>query len=75
MNAEMLKLVASGKVKPLIEKVLPFDQIKEGLQVIKNHRVVGKIVVKVNWRLALVFPFVNQHYYKGLLMVRNSQRR
>lgn len=48
MNAEMLKLVASGKVKPLIEKVLPFDQIKEGLQVIKNHRVVGKIVVKVN---------------------------
>lgn len=48
MNAEMLKLVASGKVKPLIEKVLPFNQIKEGLQIIKDHRVVGKIVVKVN---------------------------
>lgn len=47
MNDEMLQLVAKGKVKPLIEKVLPFAQIKEGLQAIKDHQVVGKIVVKM----------------------------
>ncbi len=48
MNAAMLDLVAAGKVDPLIEKVLPFAQIKEGLQAIKDHQVVGKIVVKVD---------------------------
>lgn len=47
MNAEMLQLAANGKVNPLIEKVLPFAQIKEGLQAIKDHQVVGKIVVKI----------------------------
>ena len=48
MNAAMLNLVAAGKVDSLIEKVLPFAQIKEGLQAIKDHQVVGKIVVKVD---------------------------
>lgn len=47
MNAEMLQLAANGKVNPLIEKVLPFAQIKEGLKAIKDHQVVGKIVVKI----------------------------
>ena len=49
MNAAMLNLVAAGKVDSLIEKVLPFAQIKEGLQAIKDHQVVGKIVVKVDY--------------------------
>lgn len=48
MNAAMLDLAAAGKVNPLIEKVLPFDQLKAGLQAIKGHRVVGKLVVRVN---------------------------
>lgn len=47
MNAELLQLVAEGKVKPLIEKVISFDQAKEGLQAIKDHQVVGKLVVKM----------------------------
>ena len=48
MNAEILKLIANGDVKPLIEKVIPFDQIIEGLIAIKNHEVVGKLVAKIS---------------------------
>lgn len=48
MNAAMLELAAAGKVDPLIEQVLPFDQIKAGLQAIKDHQVVGKLVVKID---------------------------
>ncbi|MFQ9706739.1 MAG: zinc-binding dehydrogenase [Limosilactobacillus pontis] len=47
MNAEMLNLAAAGKVDPLIEKVISFDQIKAGLQAIKDHQVVGKLVAKI----------------------------
>ena len=48
MNAEMLNLAAAGKVDPLIEKVISFDQIKAGLQAIKDHQVVGKLVAKID---------------------------
>lgn len=48
MNAEMLALAAVGKVDPLIEYVLSFDQIKAGLQAIKDHQVVGKLVVRID---------------------------
>ena len=47
MNAEMLNLAAAGKVDPLIEKVISFDQIKAGLQASKDHQVVGKLVAKI----------------------------
>lgn len=47
MNAEMLNLAAAGKVDPLIEKIISFDQIKAGLQAIKDHQVVGKLVAKI----------------------------
>lgn len=48
MNAKMLKLIADEDVKPLTGKVAPFDQIIEGLTVIKNHKIVGRLVVKVD---------------------------
>lgn len=48
MNAEMLKLISNGDVKPLIEKVISFDQIIDGLTAIKNHEVVGKLVAKID---------------------------
>lgn len=48
MNAELLQLVATGKVAPLIEKVISFDQLKNGLQAIKDHQVVGKLVAKID---------------------------
>ena len=48
MNSEMLALAAAGKVDPLIEKVISFDQIKDGLQAIKDHRVIGKLVAEID---------------------------
>lgn len=48
MNAKMLKLIANGDVKPLIEKVIPFDQIIDGLTAIKKYEVVGKLVAKID---------------------------
>lgn len=48
MNKEVLQLASQGRVKPLIEKVLPFDQLVQGLQMIKDRQVMGKLVVKVD---------------------------
>ena len=47
MNGELLDLVKNEEVKPLIEKVIPFDQIIEGLNEIKERKVIGKIVVRM----------------------------
>ena len=54
MNAEMLKLIANGDVKPLIEKVIPFDQIIDGLIAIKSHEVVGKLVAKIDYAVCKI---------------------
>lgn len=48
MNAAMLQLAANGQIDPMIQRVVSFDQIKDALRSIKDHQVVGKIVVKVN---------------------------
>ena len=47
MNSEVLALLSDGKIDPLIERVLSFDEIKYGLQLIKDHRVTGKLVATV----------------------------
>ncbi|HJF53724.1 MAG TPA: zinc-binding dehydrogenase [Limosilactobacillus coleohominis] len=47
MNSEVLALLSDGKINPLIERVLSFDEIKHGLQLIKDHRVTGKLVAKI----------------------------
>ncbi|MGF1756784.1 zinc-binding dehydrogenase [Photobacterium sagamiensis] len=40
-------LVAEGKLDPMVEQVLPFEQLTDGLQQLKDHRHSGKLVVKV----------------------------
>lgn len=47
MNAEVLQLMSQGKINPLIEKVLPFEQIVDGLKMLKQRQVKGKLVVKL----------------------------
>jgi alcohol dehydrogenase len=42
----LLALVAGGKMKPVIDKVLPLDQAKEGLRLIEDREVIGKVVVR-----------------------------
>lgn len=47
MNREVLQLASAGSINPLIEKVLSFEQLCQGLKMLKNHEVTGKLVVKV----------------------------
>src|SRR5450631_1630295 len=41
----LMKLIADGKTKPVIDKVLPLDEAKEGLRLIQDREVMGKVVV------------------------------
>ncbi len=41
----LMKLIAEGKMRPVIDKVLPLDQAREGLRLIQDREVIGKVVV------------------------------
>src|SRR5262245_19594603 len=43
--AALLKLIGEGKIKPVIDKVLPLEQAREGLRLIQDREVFGKVVV------------------------------
>jgi alcohol dehydrogenase len=41
----LMDMIAHGKMRPLIEKVLPLEQAAEGLRLIRDREVIGKVVV------------------------------
>jgi NADPH:quinone reductase-like Zn-dependent oxidoreductase len=41
----LMVLIAAGKMKPVIDKVLPLDQAVEGLRLIQDREVIGKVIV------------------------------
>jgi NADPH:quinone reductase-like Zn-dependent oxidoreductase len=41
----LMQLIAEGKMKPVIDKVLPLEQAREGLRLIQDREVIGKVVV------------------------------
>jgi alcohol dehydrogenase len=41
----LMRLIANGKMRPVIDKVLPLDQAREGLRLIQDREVIGKVVV------------------------------
>jgi alcohol dehydrogenase len=41
----LMKLIQEGKMRPMIDKVLPLEQAAEGLRMIRDREVVGKVVV------------------------------
>ena len=41
----LLDLVARGELKPAIDRVLPLERAPEGLRLIRDRQVVGKVVV------------------------------
>jgi len=43
--AALMQLIADGKIKPVIDKVLPLEQARDGLRLIEDREVVGKVVV------------------------------
>lgn len=45
--AEIGKLLEAGRIRPVIDKVFPFDQAKEALAYLEKGRAKGKVVVQV----------------------------
>ncbi len=43
--AALMALIAAGKIKPVIDKLLPLDEAREGLRLIADREVIGKVVV------------------------------
>ena len=41
----LMKLIGDGKMKPVIDKVLPLEEAREGLRLIRDREVMGKVVV------------------------------
>ncbi|HLX62045.1 MAG TPA: glucoamylase family protein [Planctomycetota bacterium] len=45
--AEIAKLIDDGKLRPLVQKVLPLEQAKEALELSRSGHVAGKIVLAI----------------------------
>ena len=43
--AALMQLIGDGKIKPTIDKVLPLTEAREGLRLIADREVIGKVVV------------------------------
>ncbi|MBB3974211.1 alcohol dehydrogenase [Hansschlegelia beijingensis] len=43
--ADLMQLIAEGKIKPVVDKILPLDQAIEGLRLIEQREVMGKVVI------------------------------
>jgi 2-desacetyl-2-hydroxyethyl bacteriochlorophyllide A dehydrogenase len=41
----LMDLIQAGKIKPVIDKVLPLEEAREGLRLIQDREVIGKVVV------------------------------
>jgi NADPH:quinone reductase-like Zn-dependent oxidoreductase len=41
----LMELISEGKVKPVIDKVLPLEKAAEGLRLIQDREVIGKVVI------------------------------
>jgi NADPH:quinone reductase-like Zn-dependent oxidoreductase len=41
----LMDLISAGKIKPVIDKVLPLEEAREGLRLIQDREVIGKVVV------------------------------
>lgn len=42
----LLELVQSRKLKPIIDRVLPLDEIREAHRIIEEREFFGKIIIK-----------------------------
>jgi NADPH:quinone reductase-like Zn-dependent oxidoreductase len=41
----LMELIQQGRIKPVIDKVLPLEQAREGLRLIQDREIFGKVVV------------------------------
>jgi NADPH:quinone reductase-like Zn-dependent oxidoreductase len=41
----LMAMIAEGRMKPMIDRVLPLEEAAEGLRLIADREVIGKVVV------------------------------
>ncbi len=41
----LMDMISEGEIKPVIDKVLPLDEAREGLRLIQDRKVLGKVVI------------------------------
>lgn len=46
--SKITSLINSGIIRPVVDKVFPFESIREAMAYVENGRAKGKVVVKVN---------------------------
>jgi NADPH:quinone reductase-like Zn-dependent oxidoreductase len=42
----LMNMIAQGRIKPVIDKVLPLDQAGEGLRLIQDREIIGKVIIE-----------------------------
>jgi 2-desacetyl-2-hydroxyethyl bacteriochlorophyllide A dehydrogenase len=42
----LMAMIAAGKIKPVIDKVLPLEEAREGLGLIRDREVIGKVIIE-----------------------------
>ena len=47
MNDTLAQLLAEGKIRPRVDRVLPLEQVKEAMRAVANRTVQGRIVLKI----------------------------
>jgi NADPH:quinone reductase len=47
MNVELVQLLAEGRIRPHIDRVIPLEQVKEAMRAVADRSVRGRIVLKV----------------------------
>ena len=45
--SQITKLIESGIIKPVMDKVFPFEQTNEAMSYVETGRAKGKVVVKI----------------------------
>ena len=47
MNDTLAQLLAEGKIRPHIDRILPLEQVKDAMQAVAERKVQGRIVLKI----------------------------
>ena len=47
MNDTLAQLLADGKIRPHIDRVLPLEQVKDAMRAVVDRTVQGRIVLKI----------------------------
>ena len=45
--SEITTLIETGKIRPVVDKVFPFEQTNDALTYVESGRAKGKVVIKV----------------------------